>query len=162
MAFVEMLQTRVICPLKLDFLCAILFNINQLKQKTMKIKILSLAIAGILLASFSFTPMSNAKTIPVNNKVLCPLVTLSSPPSTLRVLPCGVDNVLTVSTNTCSPYTFYFTWSGGSSTQSTASGSNVLTFKLPSMPVGTVISLTITDCCGGSSGIYTFTATGRC
>ena len=128
----------------------------------MKIKILSLAIAGILLVSFSFTPQSNAKSVTIKNRVVCQPVTLTSPPSTLEVGSAKIcENTLTVSTTGCAPFTFTFTWGGatpGTYVKSTATGSGVLKFNLPSTATGT-ISLVVADCCGNSSGTYNFTAT---
>jgi len=129
----------------------------------MKIKTLSLAFAGILLASLIFTPMSNAKTTQIKNKVVCPLITLSSPPSTLKSGSLKIcENTLTVSTVTCSPFTFNFTWTGGSYSKSTASGSAILKFNLPSLSAGTVVHLTIVDSGTNSSGNYDFTITSPC
>lgn len=130
----------------------------------MKNKILSLAFAGMLLASFSFTPMSNAKTAPVKNKILCPLIQLSSPPSTLKVGSIrSCANTLTVNTTECASFTFRFTWAGGSYTQTTPAGSPTLSFLLPgSIGNGTTITLYIDDCCGGTSSAYYFTSTTTC
>ena len=133
----------------------------------MKNKILSLAILGLVLVNFSFTPVSNAKPIKVTNKVLCPLIQLSSPPSSLKIggkLACG--NSLTVNTTTCAPFTFNFTWGGanpGSYSATTVGASPTLNFSLPSsIGNGTTITLYIDDCCGGTSSAYYFTATTTC
>lgn len=130
----------------------------------MKNKILSLAIAGLLLVSFSSTPVSNAKPVKITNKVLCPLIQLSSPPSTLKVgsiRTCA--NTLTVNTTECASFTFRFTWAGGSYTQTTPAGSPTLSFLLPgSIGNGTTITLYIDDCCGNTSVAYYFTSTTTC
>ncbi|MGZ4158836.1 MAG: hypothetical protein ACXVED_17400, partial [Bacteroidia bacterium] len=110
-------------------------------------KILSLAFAGAVLACLSFTPMSNVKTVAVKNKIPCPLIQLSSPPSTITV-GCSrpqCNQSLTVNTTMCSPFTFHFNWSGGSCNASTASGSGVLSFTgcgcFSNITPGTIISL---------------------
>ncbi|MES2397772.1 MAG: hypothetical protein V4549_17300 [Bacteroidota bacterium] len=93
----------------------------------------------------------------------CPVVALASVPSTLKTGSARVcENTLTVNTNNCNPFTFHFTWSGGSYNKTTAPGSNVLNFNLPSMTSGTTIYLVIDDNGGGSSVTYTFTSTSNC
>lgn len=128
----------------------------------MKNKILSLAIAGLLFVSFSSAPVSKAKPAKITNKVLCPLIQLSSPPTTLKVA-CPRPNcpqTLTVNSNNCTPFTFYFTWAGGSFTKATASGSSVLSFTSCDLTAasGSTITLTITDSGSNSSSPYYFTA----
>jgi hypothetical protein len=114
-----------------------------------------------------FAKKDNPKSKKIKNKIVCPLITLSSPPSQLSINTGTIcNNTLTVSTTTCSPFTFNFSWtspSSGSQVNTTASGSGVCTFNLPStITPGATISLTIDDCCGGHSNVYTFTATTKC
>jgi hypothetical protein len=131
--------------------------INQLKNKPMKTAKIFMSVT-LLAILFSFTPERKTLTTP------CPLITLVSPPATLKVgTPKACQNTLTVSTTQCAAFTFHFSWpTGNTATFSTAAGSAVLMFNLPAMPSGTTISLTIDDCCGGSSAVYTFTATTSC
>jgi len=120
-----------------------------------------LIYGSVVMVLLSITMITNSNTSIAKPiiKVKCPLIQLASPPSTLKTgSNRSCENTLTVNTNNCGPFTFTFTWSGGSYVQSTTSGSNVLNFNLPTMANGTTISLVITDCCGGSSNTYQFTS----
>lgn len=132
----------------------------------MKNKILSLAFACIVCANVGIAGNGDPKSASSENSIVCPLIQLSSPPSTLAV---GVHHgacpeSLTVNSANCTPFTFHFTWSGGSYTASTGSGSAVLSFDAADLntTAGTTINLYITDCCGGSSGNYSFTGVSTC
>jgi hypothetical protein len=119
----------------------------------------------IVVGLLSITAIVNSSTSAAKNtmNVKCPLITLTSPPASILVGTAkpACNQTLTVSTNNCSPYTFTFTWSGGSKVLTTASGSNVLSFNsnaFPSVTPGTVITLVITDSGSNSSAPYYFTA----
>lgn len=119
------------------------------------------AIVLMLTSCFVFHTNPVKSNLNILNK--CPYIGLTSPPSVLKTGSARVcENTLVVSTTNCAPFTFHFTWSGGSYSKATIGGSNILYFNLPSMTSGTTIYLTIDDNGGGSSGVYTFTSTSNC
>lgn len=98
---------------------------------------------------------------------LCPLVTLSSPPSTVlvRSYTCGTigtrscSNSFTLTNGSCAPYTWVFTNTTTGWTCTYTSSGTTLTAWI-SGSTGDNITLVITDAGSGTSPTYSFTGVG--